>query len=54
MILTDEMIEQLKVKARKIDKKGCIVLEYDAFENFYEIHVEAKERFDFKKMLDKN
>ena len=45
MILTDEMIEMLKIKAGKLGKKGSLVLEVDAYNNYYEIRIEDKERF---------
>ncbi len=35
----------LKIKAGKLGKKGSLVLEVDAYNNYYEIRIEDKERF---------
>lgn len=57
MILTNEMIEQIKTKAEKIEDKGRLVIAFYPFNGYYEIWIEEGSRFPTKKIkkkLDKN
>ena len=47
MVLTDEMITQIKNKAKKLDKKGRLILELNSFNGYYEIWIETGERFKY-------
>ncbi len=57
MILTDEMIEQIRKKAEKIDDKGRVIIAFYPFNGYYEVWIEEGSRYitkKIKKKLDKN